>query len=288
MKNVSLVLVSVGLAVAATVGAGADSKIQQRTQMKMEGLAGGVAGLLGGRSAREGTVTTIAIKGDRRMSTTEATAELVDLAAEKIYRIDLRGKTYTVRTFDEIRKQIEKAESRVGGDDARARRDSKQPEMEFDVDIRKTGQKKTIAGYPCEQIIMTLTGHEKGKTVDQGGGMVLTSDMWMAARVPAVQDSRAFAIRYAQKLYGSALPSMQAAGQAMTAYPGVAGAMARMEKEGTKLDGTPILTTMTVSAGGASRDKALSTIFTTVTEVLTIEGSADAADVEIPAGFRQK
>ena len=77
----------------------ADVKSQQKTQIKLEGMLGSVAGLFGGKAVKEGTVTTIALKGNRRMSTTDTTGELVDLDAEKVYRIDFRGKTYTVQTF---------------------------------------------------------------------------------------------------------------------------------------------------------------------------------------------
>ena len=112
-------------------------------------------------------------------------------------------------------------------------------------------------------------------------------------------------------------------------------AMDRMRKEGAKLEGTPVLTTMKIEtvmspeqakaqaegggqpkmglggiAGGlggmfgrkkkaeeapkegqpaaAEGPKNRSTFMTSTTELLDVQASAGAADVEIPAGFKQK
>ena len=329
MRAMGAVLVSAVLVATAVVGLSADAKVQQRTQVKLEGVLGKMAGIFGGKAAKEGVVSTVAVKGNRRMTTTDTTAELVDLDAEKVYRIDLRGKTFTVQTFDEIRKQLEKTESKAAAQSA-PKSDAKQPEMEIEIDIKKTGQQKTIAGFACDEVVMTLTMHEKDKTIDQSGGMVVTSDMFMAPKVEAMQDNVAFERRYFEKLYGpEVMPAMKDLAQALVMYPGLKTAMARLQKEGASVSGTALLTTVTVSGagnpdngstsgnqpapggvsgalggllgrkkqaepapaggapGGTSGGKALTTILTTVTEVLSIGASA-ADDVEIPAGFKQK
>jgi hypothetical protein len=236
---------------ASTLGLSADVKSQQKSQIKFEGVLGSVAGIFGGKALKEGTITTFAVKGNRRMSTTDTSAELVDLDAEKVYRLDLRGKTYTVKTFDEMRAEFQKAMAKGKQEVSREKSDAKEPEMESDVDIKKTGEKRVIAGASCDQVIMTLTVHEKGKTVDDAGGMILTSDMWMAPKVPALQEHMAFEMKYFQKLYGDqAGPAGKDLAQAMAMYPGMKTAMARIQKEGQQLDGTSMLTTMTFA--GAS------------------------------------
>ena len=329
MRTRVVAFVSAILMVASTLGMSADVKSQQKTQIKLEGMLGSVAGLFGGKAVKEGTVTTIALKGNRRMSTTDTTGELVDLDAEKVYRIDFRGKTYTVQTFDELRAAFQKAAAKAKPEASAEKSDGKQPEMEFDLDVKKTGQQKAIAGFSCDQVIMTLTMHEKGKTVDDAGGMIITSDMWMAPKNPGLQEAFAFEMKYFQKLYGDqAAPSARDLSQAMAMYPGMKAAMGRIQSEGGKLDGTPMLTTVTVAGaagpggsdaqasqerGGASgigglggllgRKKAAppaegaaggtgaktrATILTTITETLSIDSAVAAADVEIPAGFKQK
>jgi len=340
MRTRSVALLSAILVLASTLGIGADVKSQQKTQIKIEGVLGGVAGMLGGKALKEGIVTTIAIKGSRRMSTTDTTGELVDLDAEKVYRLDLRDKTYTVKTFDELRAELKKAMAKQQQEATREKpehSDGKQPEMEVSVDIKKTGQQKSIAGVSCAQVIMTLSMYEKGKTVDDPGAMIVTSDMWMGPKNPALQESAAFEKKYFQTLHGDqSAPGGRDMAQAMAMYPGMKTAMSRMQTEGQQLDGTPMLTTSTFagaaspggsgaeakkdsggsspvggvlggmfakkkkpepaaegtasSAGttGAAGAKTRATLLTTITEVLSIEPAVAAADVEIPAGFKQK
>ncbi|MEI6666527.1 MAG: hypothetical protein WCP29_00110 [Acidobacteriota bacterium] len=326
MRTRFVALVGAIVMLASTLGLNADVKTQQKTQLKLEGMLGTMAGMFGGKAAKEGIVSTIALKGSRRMMTNDTSAELVDLDAEKVYRLDLRGKTYTVKTFEEMRAEFEKnmAKSRSEAAKGNDKADGKSPEMEFDVDIKKTGERKTVGGAACEQVIMTLTMHEKGKTVDEAGGMIITSDMWMAPTNPALQESLAFEMKYLRKLYGDqAAASGKDLMQAMAMYPGMKNAMERLQTEGRKMDGTPMLTTVTVAgagapgesdskagrerggigglagmlgrkkkaeqpAEGAAGGKGRATILTTVSEVLSIESTVAAGDVDIPAGFKQK
>ena len=46
---------------------------------------------------------------------------------------------------------------------------------------------------------MTITVREKGKTLEQGGGMVLKSDMWLAPTIAAMKEVADFDLKYAQK-----------------------------------------------------------------------------------------
>ena len=43
---------------------------------------------------------------------------------------------------------------------------------------------------------------EKGKTLEQSGGLVMTSDMWLAPKIAAMKEVADFDLRYAQKLAG--------------------------------------------------------------------------------------
>ena len=97
---------------------------------------------------------------------------------------------------------------------------------------------------------MTITVREKGKTIDESGGLILTSDMWLAPRIAAMKEVADFDRRYYEKLYGpmvaGASPEQMAAALAM--YPMLKPAIGRMSTEGAKLDGTAIQTTTTVDS----------------------------------------
>ncbi|MCU0251589.1 MAG: hypothetical protein MUE61_15390 [Vicinamibacterales bacterium] len=73
-------------------GLGADMKSRQKTQVKFEGMLGKMMGMFGGKSAKEGVVSTVAISGDRMMTVTGQSGELVDLAQEhRLQGQELRG-----------------------------------------------------------------------------------------------------------------------------------------------------------------------------------------------------
>ena len=68
----------------------------------------------GGKAAREGVTSTVAIKGSRMMTSNgDGTAQIIDLSEEKIYDIDLKKKSYRVTTFADLRRQMEEARKRA-------------------------------------------------------------------------------------------------------------------------------------------------------------------------------
>ena len=316
----------------------ADVKADERGLVKFEGGLGKVVGILGGRAAREGVKSTIAVKGDRKITTTDANGQIVDLAEEKIYELDVRKKTYTVMTFAELRRRMEEARKKAEADAAKVKeekpaKEEKSPpdqtgkEIEVDFSVKETGQRKAINGFDTHQAIMTIAFREKGKTLEQAGGMVITSDIWLAPRIAAMQEIAEFELRYARALQGpmvtGASPEEMAAALAM--YPMLKDGLVRMRAEGVKLDGTAILTTTTVEAvkseeqmaaekksaeaesrpsasggvgglvGGLARratkgreePKARATFMTVTSEVLKVTTDVAAADMALPAGFRE-
>src|SRR5512139_953099 len=125
MRRSLLVGVTLCLVLGLAVGLGADMKSSQKTQVKFEGMLGKMMGMFGGKSAKEGLVSTVAISGDRMMTVTDQTGELVDLAQEKVYAIDFKGKSYKVKTFAEIRKEWEDAQAEMKKQAAEAKEESK-------------------------------------------------------------------------------------------------------------------------------------------------------------------
>ncbi|MDO8834321.1 MAG: hypothetical protein Q7V01_01940 [Vicinamibacterales bacterium] len=337
MRRVLAVLGTGCFILALAASAQADVKSKQKSHVKFEGALGKVVNLFGGKAAKEGVVSTVALKGNRQLTTNDNTGELIDLDAEKIYSIDFKGKSYKVMTFAEMRRQIEEARAKAA-ESARGQGggEAGQPgsaNFEITVDVKKTGEQKALLGETCNQFIMTLTLKQKGKTLEQGGGMVITSDMWLGPEGSSVREQADFSRRYLATLLGEdgqilARDMMSA----MAMYPGLQDGMARMQKETAKMQGTPYLTTVVFEsvmtaeqaqaraeqdknagpgiggiAGGiggmfgrkkkddASKDsppagaaKGRSTIMTSTSEVLSIEPSVSEADVEIPAGFKEK
>lgn len=309
----------------------ADVKKDERNQVTFAGMLGKVVNFFGGKSAREGVVSSVAVSGDRKMTMTgDNTAQIIDLREEQIYDLDVRRKTYKVTTFEELRQRMREAEAKAREEAAKQPKEE-QPqhqgkELEVDFDVKNTGQTKAINGFDTRQVLATITVREKGKTLEQSGGLVMTVDTWLTKSV-SLKEIADFDRKFFEKL---ASPAMVADAQqmatAMAMYPGLREAFGRLSKE--NFEGTAISTITTVDAvksaeqmqqqqeppstqsggsgvptsvGGAiggfmrrraqqkeaaSADNPRATFLTLNNEVLKITNAATPADVAMPAGFK--
>ena len=298
----------------------ADVKTRDKSQVKFEGFLGKMMGMFAGKAAREGVVTTVAVKGDRKAELSDTYGRIVDLQEEKVYQLDVKKKTYEVITFEELRRRMrearEKAEKETPKEEKEPQQQGKpEREMEVDFDVKETGQTRTIAGHNTKEVVMTVTVREKGRALEEGGGMVMTANSWMAAAIPAMKELAEFELRYWKAIAPEATgmsPEQMAAVMAM--YPLLKQAMERLRSEGTKLQGTPLATTTVFeavkskeqmaqqgeqSSGGglggmlARRmmkrdDKPRATIFTLTHETLEVTPAVAPEDLQIPAGFKEK
>ncbi len=301
----------------------ADVKTRQKGLVKFEGMLGRMANLFGGSAAKDGVVTTVAVKGARKASLSDLTGQIIDLSEEKVYDLDIRKKEYRVTTFAELREKMKKAQAdaeKAAKDMPVEERDQLEQsgkEVEITVDVKETGEKKTIAGFPARQVIVTVTAHEKGKALDESGGMVLSNDVWVGPRVAALDEVAQFDLRFFKAVYGGdMIAAAQNLASAMALYPRLQELMTQMETRTRALEGTTLLIVMTAetvksaeamkqasapAAGGgglggalarrvARRDapKPRSLLLTSSTETLSIDTSASDADVAIPAGFKER
>ncbi len=179
------------------------------------------------RKALEPMTTTTTVKGNRMMTRTADSTQVVDLDKETITHMDFTKRTYSVTTFAEMRQALEemakKMNQRGGGADPAA--------MQFDIKMRDTGQQRTISGSPAHEVIMTMNLQGQDAKSGQKGGLDMTNDMWVAPGIPGYAEARDFQIRLAQKL------NWTPGGNPMLNRPDVQRAMAEMAKNGGKLDG---------------------------------------------------
>ena len=308
----------------------ADVKTREKTHVSLGGMLGKMFNLFGGKSAKEGVVATTAVKGNRKSSMNDSTGEIIDLSEEKIYKLDLKKKTYEVTTFEELRQKMREAREKAQKDSAaqqgkeeKAQKTEPQKEYEVDFNVKETGQKKQLAGYDTREVIITITVREKGKTLEDAGGIVMTMDEWLGPQIPALRELADFDIKYWKALQGSETMGLSAEqlSAMMAMYPMMKPAMERMQKEAPKLQGTPLASTTTVegvpskeaaaqqtsseqpkSVGGlggliarkmAKKDDNASaggraTILRAEHEMQEIQTSVTTDDVGIPAGFKQK
>lgn len=308
----------------------ADVKTREKTHVSLGGMLGKIFNMFGGKAAKEGVVQTTAVKGNRKITINDATGQIIDLSEEKIYDLDMKKKTYEVTTFEQLRQRMrearEKAEKQAEQQQGKEEKpqEKAQPQKEYEVDfsVKDTGQKKQLAGYDTREVIMTVTVREKGKTLEDGGGLVMNVDSWLGPQIPALKELAEFDLKYWRQLQGPDAMGMSAEQMAMVVamYPAFKQAADRMQKESPKLQGTPLASTTTVegvkskeeaaqqtsesspkSIGGlggmlarkmAKKDEnanaTRATIFTAEHEVQEVQTSVAGSDLEIPAGFKQK
>jgi hypothetical protein len=233
-----------------------DVKTTSTTKLTFKGALGTMMKLAGGNKP---VTTTQYIHGNQSRSDhldeegKITTSSIVDLDRELIINIDHKKKEYTEMTFAEFREMIRKG---FGGMSDRPKEEGKakkeQPEVKwsFDAKVDRTGEKKNVAGYNTEKVVLTLTAQaeaqaESGKPGEmQKGGMVVTSTNWMANDVKGYDEVRAFQMAYAEKLGMTPGSGNFAAmlGNMMKSNPQLAEAMKKLEQEGRKLQGVPLVT----------------------------------------------
>lgn len=312
-------------------------KTDEHTRVQLGGALGGILKLFGGKAAKEGIVTKTAVVGDRRLVIGEDAGQIVDLAEERIYDLDFKKKTYSVTTFADLKKKFDEMRAKAEQDAAaKAEADKKQPSQEpvegakeFDVEFQSspTAEKKTIAGHEARLVILRVTVHEKGRSLQQAGGLLFRNDLWMAPKLTELDELHAWNQRYALKMaevYGVAAgtDAVEQMAKLQAMYPGAQKAMERLraETEKVNLAGTPVATTLTVTAirsqeqlaaaekdsmnantgitgflakqafkkGAGDPTEPRQMLLTSARELLRVTKDASAADVALPSGLKAK
>jgi hypothetical protein len=321
MKRITTALAALAVLTFIPAHLGADVKTRQKDSMKFEGMMGRVMSMAG--VGGDPATSTVSVKGTRMASIGDRAGQIIDLAEERVYQLDMRRKEYTVVTFAEMRRQMEEMRERLaqqttqaGEADRPAGRDASQ-DVEIDVNVQETGERKSIAGHDTRQVVLTLTLRQKGKTLEEGGGIVMTNDLWIAPAIAALDEVAAFQVKYAQAVFGAAVAVDPRQASGISALiPAFGSLAARLAEEGRKLQGTTLVSTTVIetvkseadmkaaaeqSGGGGGIGGALagrllrrgsqqprSKSMTMTHEVLSVDTTVTADDVQLPAGFKEK
>jgi hypothetical protein len=224
----------------------ADFSYQESTQM-----TGGVAFnalKLGGpltRGAREAQISTVAVKGNRMVTTRKDAATVIDLDKESITDINFAKKQYSVVTFAQMKAAMEKAMAEAA---KREKKDEPKGEVKFKITAKATGKTKAISGLNAKELKIAMEVEGKDKESGQTGAMNILTNAWMAP-VAGYQEVKAFELRMAEKMGAIFRPGM--VDQALV-QPDMVQGMAQAAKEMAKVDGVPVLNI--VRMGGSIAD----------------------------------
>jgi len=226
-----------------------DFKTSSTTKLTFKGALGTMMKMVGGNKP---TTSTQYIQGHKsRQDNIDdegkiTTSSIIDLDREVMINIDHKKKEYTEMTFAEWRDMFkglgEKA--KTAPDQPKSETDVK---ISFDVKVDRTGEKKNIAGYETEKVILTLTAKGEAqdtKSAETGkGGMIVRSTNWLAGKVKGYEEVQAFYLAFAEKLgmMSSGGPA-QMIESLSKMNPQLAEAMKKLEHEGKKLQGVALMT----------------------------------------------
>jgi len=188
------------------------------------------------KQAREPIVATVSVKGDRMLHKTNTHATVIDLSSQTITTIDFQKKQYSVMTFDEMKQALEQMSQKM------KEKQKDGAEMKFKVSADATGKTKQAAGFAAKEMILKMEMEGTDQKSGQKGGMILTTDMWIAQGVTGYQEVREFYRRMGEKL------AWTPGGNMFMANPDVSKGMAEVYKEVAKLDGVPVEQHITMSA----------------------------------------
>ena len=325
MKRSCSWIVLVAVALLAATPMLADVKTQQKSTAHLEGILGTFL------NRRLGdTVSTTSVKGNRMARVDDkGQMQIIDLTEQNIYIIDVKDKSYRVMTFAEMRKSMEDAakalqdqSKNMSQQDKDALADASK-QIETDAEVKETGQHKSVGGKDTREVVVTISTHERGKTVEQSGGFILQNDLWLG-EAPALNEMIDFQTRYFKAVYEGVFTGadLQQSSMFGALFPGFMKLSERMAVETKKLRGTALASTMvfgTVKAGsspdqvrqqlsqppsqgggglrglgrmmsgaGNANTTGFSRFITTSNEFLSFGNTVTPADLELPAGFKKK
>ncbi|MDB6011977.1 MAG: hypothetical protein JWL65_4227 [Gammaproteobacteria bacterium] len=196
------------------------------------------------------------------------TAEIVRLDADKIDRLDLNKKQYTEQTFEELRARLQQALDKAQEKDKDSKEpgsqegqkpmdDSKCEWLDPKVDVRRSGEKATYAGYAAERLTITASQPCKDKETGAICEVALSLDEWLAPSLSANTETEKFRRAYAQKLgldltsghggFGGGGDINQRAQAMFGRYQGIWSEIGAKTKD---LKGYPVKTTFAFAFGG--------------------------------------
>jgi len=231
------------LALLLASSAGADVVVKEKTVS--EGLSGFGNGT---------TIRTLVVAGDKSRSEDEFTytgrfktlagggkprtsVAITRIDKEVIWNLEPDKKQYTEMTFAEMRRMMEQGLAAADQESRKAEaKDVKDAEMTFTVDVKRTGAKQDVNGFPAEQVILTCTGKPKNPEKGAAGGEVrIVMDQWLTKNAPGSQEMKAYYRRFAEKLglemetagidamarrmYGSGLKEISAKMKGLEGFP---------------------------------------------------------------------
>lgn len=231
----------------------ADFQYSENSKMTGGALAGSMK-MIGvfSKSAREAgqSASTISLKGNRmRRESSLGTAEIIDLDGKRIIHLNLKDKTYSVMTFEEMRARIEEAKRKAAEQQAKHNKgDDPQLKITPKISVTAGSGTKQILNHTAKEmktrIDMQMDSTDPNKPAS--ANTWVTADSWIAP-VKGYEEVQAFYRRMAKEL--DWMP-----GAVFGQNPQFSMASVEIQKSTAELKGMPLLqyTSMGMGQPGAT------------------------------------
>jgi hypothetical protein len=183
-------------------------------------------------------------------------SEIVRLDQDKIYSLDPKKKTYTEMSFADQRARMQAAmqktqESQASQQQAASGVDESQCEWsEPKADVKRTGEKATIAGYEAEHVSITATQSCKDKKTGSVCDFGLLLDEWVAPGFQQSAEVLAYHRAYAEKLGLGTPGSRDFAERAQSMFGQYKGIWTEIAAKMKDVQGYPLKASFGLGVGG--------------------------------------
>ena len=162
-------------------------------------------------------------KGQKMKADMGGTATIVDFDAQTFTNINNTSKTYSVTPFSELSNTLKNAN------------------VSANVDVKETGQKKTVNGYNARELVMTMS-MDSPQAAQAGMKMQMEMDMWISSDVPGASEVKSFFEKNGSRFPWSAMTA--------GANPSLQNAMTEMQKKMASMGGVPVQQIVRMKAAG--------------------------------------
>ena len=247
--------------------ASADVTTQQRISidgiggMKIANMSGTTTTIISGERSRTETNLQLESKIVRMFARGAAGphVDIVRLDLDRIDHLDVAKKEYTETTFEQMREQMQQVMGQAGA--AQPREEPKPTSIDDSqcewsdpkAEVKRTGEKATLAGYDAERLTITASQACKDKQSGQVCEFVLLLDEWLAPKFAASAEAQKYTRAYAQKIglaTGTATSSRDIAERAQSMFGRYKGIWTEVASKTKDMKGYPVKTTFAFAVGG--------------------------------------
>jgi len=121
----------------------------------------------------------------------QQSVDITRIDKELIWNINLSEKKYTETTFEELKKIMAEMQGKVP---------EKKEEVKATFEVNKTGNKKKIGGYDCEEVLIKMVTEAKDKESKEQGKLTVETNLWVSDQVKGWDQIQAFDKTFAEKM----------------------------------------------------------------------------------------